>query len=63
MSSRSDTVSIYLICMACKESGREKVGKGRKREEEREDGGGGNRRRYKIKVDLVSPKRLQHVTS
>lgn len=52
MSSRSDTVTAYLICMARKERGREKLGEGRKGR-----GGGSwmevgrNRKRYKIKVE------------
>lgn len=59
MSSHSDTVTIYLICMACEERGKEKMGKGRegekkKREERVEEDKGGKK---------CLQKRLQHAAS
>lgn len=57
MSSHSDTVSIYLICMTCKAEGRGKLEKGRKKKEERMGRSGRNRRRYKDKGGKASPKK------
>lgn len=60
MSSRSDTVSVYLICMARRERGREKPEKGRKKMgEERVERSGINRRKYKIKVEKCLQKDLK----
>lgn len=53
MSSHSDTVSIHLICMACKDEGEEKMRKGKKGGERGgwRERGGGNGRRYGMKVE------------